>query len=196
MDDESVNDLATTGAQVMPLDYTNGDSITTAAITLESAVEHLDVVVNCGGVNTKPRQWDGGETANVVLDKFKIMALGPFLATMSLLPLLKKSELGKVLIVSSDLASITSSYGGRLSYRMAKVALNQQTASLVADFRAQGINVALAAVHPGRVPTRMSGGNESVDLAESTEGMVKIVEDLTVENSGRFLYYTGEQLPW
>lgn len=196
MDDESVNHLTATGAQVVPLDYTDESSIKSAAGTLGNTVERLDVVVNCGGVNTKPRQWDGGETADLVLDKFKIMALGPFMATMSLLPLLKKSELGKVLNISSDLASIANSDGGRLSYRMAKVALNQQTASLAADFRAQGINVALVAVHPGRVPTRMSGGNGSVDLAESARGMVKIVEDLSIENSGRFLYYTGEQLPW
>jgi NAD(P)-dependent dehydrogenase (short-subunit alcohol dehydrogenase family) len=73
---------------------------------------------------------------------------------------------------------------------MAKPALNRQTASLAADFKAQGINVALIAVHPGRVPTRMSGGNGSVDLGESAKGMVKIVEELNLENSGRFLCYT------
>lgn len=73
---------------------------------------------------------------------------------------------------------------------MAKSALNRQTASLAADFKAQGINVALIAVHPGRVPTRMSGSNGSVDLGESAKGMVKIVEELNLENSGRFLCYT------
>jgi NAD(P)-dependent dehydrogenase (short-subunit alcohol dehydrogenase family) len=73
---------------------------------------------------------------------------------------------------------------------MAKPALNRQTASLAADFKAQGINVALIAVHPGRVPTRMSGSNGSVDLGESAKGMVKIVEELNLENSGRFLCYT------
>lgn len=73
---------------------------------------------------------------------------------------------------------------------MAKSALNRQRASLAADFKAQGINVALIAVHPGRVPTRMSGGNGSVDLGESAKGMVKIVEELNLENSGRFLCYT------
>jgi NAD(P)-dependent dehydrogenase (short-subunit alcohol dehydrogenase family) len=59
---------------------------------------------------------------------------------------------------------------------MAKSALNRQTASLAADFKAQGINVALIAVHPGRVPTRMSGSNGSVDLGESAKGMIKIVK--------------------
>lgn len=124
------------------------------------------------------------------------MAVGPFLATMHFLPLLEKSELGKVLNISSDLASIANTDGGRLGYRMAKVTLNQQTASLAADFRADGINVALVAVYPGRVPTRMSGGRGTVDLAESADGMVKIVGDLDMEGSGKFVSYTGESMPW
>ncbi|KAK3373175.1 hypothetical protein B0T24DRAFT_622292 [Lasiosphaeria ovina] len=85
------------------------------------------------------------------------MALGPFLATQHFPPLLQKSTLGKILNVSSDLASIADSDGGRIGYCMAKAALNQQTASLAADFTSQRI-MALVAVHPGRVPTRMSRG--------------------------------------
>ena len=79
---------------------------------------------------------------------------------------------------------------------MAKTALNQQTASLAADFREKGINVVLVAVHPGRVPTRMSGGNGTDDLNESARGMIKIVEDLDVKSSGRYLKYDGSLLPW
>lgn len=90
----------------------------------------------------------------------------------------------------------TDTDGGRHSYRMAKAALNQQTASLGAEFREGGVNVALVAVHPGRVPTRMSGGNGTVDLTESAYGMVKIVEALSLETSGQFLNYDGTVLPW
>lgn len=38
---------------------------------------------------------------------------GPFLATLHFLPLLKKCELGKVLNISSDLASIASMFPPR-----------------------------------------------------------------------------------
>ncbi|KAK0657892.1 hypothetical protein B0T16DRAFT_453309 [Cercophora newfieldiana] len=196
MNDESVQDLRATGAGVMPCDFTDETSIIAAAKTLGDEVDHLDVLVNSGGVNTKPRQWNGGETSELLVEKFKIMAVGPLLATMHFLPLLQKSELGKVLNISSDLASITNTDGGRLSYRMAKVSLNQQTASLAADFRADGVNVALVAVHPGRVPTRMSGGNGSDDLTQSADGMVKIVNELDIQSSGRFLKYTGAEMAW
>ena len=42
----------------------------------------------------------------------------------------------------------------------------------------------------------MSGGSGSIDLSESAEGMVKIVEELNMESSGRFLYYTGTPMEW
>ncbi|KAI1131860.1 hypothetical protein F5Y10DRAFT_36334 [Nemania abortiva] len=196
MNDASVGDLRDAGAKIIQIDYTDEETIIQAAKVLEKSEGHLNFLINCGGVNTKPRQWDGGEAANLVLDKFKIMALGPFLATLHFLPLLRKCKVGKVLNISSDLASIANTDGGRLSYRMAKAALNQQTASLAADFNEKGINVALVAVHPGRVPTRMSGGNGNDDLVESARGMVKIVEDLNVQTSGRYLKYDGSALLW
>ncbi|KAI0108878.1 hypothetical protein GGR51DRAFT_570132 [Nemania sp. FL0031] len=196
MDDATVEDLRKTGAQIVKIDYTHEETISHAVEVLGKSEGHLNLLVNCGGVNTKPREWHDGETASLVLDKFKIMALGPFLATLRFLPLLKKCELGKVLNISSDLASIANTDGGRLSYRMAKAALNQQTASLAADFKKGGINVALVTVHPGRVPTRMSGNDGTDNLMGSAYGMVKIVKELNMQTSGRYLKYDGSELPW
>jgi len=45
-------------------------------------------------------------------------------------------------------------------------------------------------------PTRMSGGNGNVDLTESVDGMVKIVNELDMSRSGKFLYYTGADMAW
>jgi hypothetical protein len=74
---------------------------------------------------------------------------------------------------------------------MAKAALNQQRACLAAEFRAEGIDFALMAVHPGRVPTRQGGGNGNVDLTKSAAGMVMIVNELALQSSGRFPDHTG-----
>lgn len=77
---------------------------------------------------------------------------------------------------------------------MAKAALNMQTKSLAMDLR--GYNIALVAVHPGRVPTRMSGGNGQTDMKESSDGMMKILRELTLENSGQFKDWSGEDRSW
>jgi len=79
---------------------------------------------------------------------------------------------------------------------MAKASLNMQTASLAADFEANKTNIAIVAVHPGRVPTDLSGSKGDVDLVESVQGMVKIMEGMDMESSGRFLYYNGQKMSW
>jgi NAD(P)-dependent dehydrogenase (short-subunit alcohol dehydrogenase family) len=81
---------------------------------------------NWQGINTKPRQWNGGETPALMQEKFNVMAIvrtqdnqdtepanhnkGPFLATMHFLPLLQKSETGKILNVTSELGSISGMF--------------------------------------------------------------------------------------
>jgi NAD(P)-dependent dehydrogenase (short-subunit alcohol dehydrogenase family) len=79
---------------------------------------------------------------------------------------------------------------------MAKASLNMQTASLAADFKANKTNISIVAVHPGRVPTDLSGGKGDVDLVESVKGMVKIIEGMDMGSSRRFLYYNGEEMSW
>lgn len=79
---------------------------------------------------------------------------------------------------------------------MAKAALNQQTATLAAEFRTQGIKVALAAVHPGKIPTRMSAGVGQVRLDQAARGILEVAEGLEMVSSGRFVDYNGLDLPW
>ncbi|OTA54152.1 NAD(P)-binding protein [Hypoxylon sp. EC38] len=171
--DESVGDLRNTGASIVQIDYTNEETISDAVEEIQKSEDHLDLLVNCGGVNTKPREWDGGETVERSLS-----------SNLPIPPATQKLRVRE----ATD--------GGRLSYRMAKAALNQQTASLAVDFREKNINVVLVAVHPGRVPTRMSGGKGHDNLQASAKGMIKIVEDLNRQTSGRYLNYDGSELPW
>ena len=101
--------------------------------------------------------------------------------------------------IKSSWLTLPDTGWGRISYRMAKTAVNQQTASLAAAFKAQGINVVLVALHPGRVQTRMSGGSGgsgSVNLSQSTKRMIKIVEGLNMETPGRYLDYPGMSMEW
>ncbi|KAH3946480.1 hypothetical protein HBH98_055750 [Parastagonospora nodorum] len=184
--------LHSLGAKVLVLDFLDEQSIIAASKAIEVSGK-LDVLINCGG--TAPRSWEE-ETQATILTKFKIMALGPFLATKHFAPLLSAGSPGKIINISSDLASIKNTDGGRMSYRMAKASLNMQTASLAADFKASNTNIAIVAVHPGRVPTDLSGGKGDVDLVESVQGMVKIMEGMDMESSGRFLYYNGEEMSW
>lgn len=83
-----------------------------------------------------------------------------------------------------------------IGYRMAKAALNQQTVTLARDFEHAGDGITVIALNPGYIATKMTGFKGVVDLVESVEKMTTIIEETTVEKSGHFFDYTGEELPF
>jgi NAD(P)-dependent dehydrogenase (short-subunit alcohol dehydrogenase family) len=83
-----------------------------------------------------------------------------------------------------------SSYG----YRMSKVALSMAGKS-PHDLKPRGIGVAI--LHPGLVQTRMTNFTSSgITPEESVKGLLKRIDELTLENTGTFWHANGEVLPW
>lgn len=189
-EDPSVEDLRQTGAKILELDYTKED-------TIEQAVEDygdgpLDVLVNCGGVHVYPESWLEHTSASLV-ERFLIMTVGPFLTSKHFLPNLLKSDAGKIVNVSSDFGSVEENLEGEcIAYRLAKTALNQQTVTIARELKAQGHKISLMCVNPGWVPTRMTKGKGNVRIEESVEGMIKLTDEMTLENTGQFRMANGE----
>jgi NAD(P)-dependent dehydrogenase (short-subunit alcohol dehydrogenase family) len=101
----------------------------------------------------------------------------------------------KVALISSRMGSIGDNVsGGFYGYRMSKSALNVAGVSLARDLAPYGIAVAI--LHPGAVRTALTGGTGSIDVDESVRGLLCRIDELTLENSGRFLHQNGEVLPW
>ena len=84
--------------------------------------------------------------------------------------------------------------GSHYGYRMSKAAVNMAGASLAQDLSPKGISVVL--LHPGYVKTDMTGHSGMIDTAESAEGLLTRIDELTLESSGEFRHMNGEQLPW
>ncbi len=122
--------------------------------------------------------------------------------TRNLLPLLRKSEAGRIVNVSSSLGSLTLhdqnvpevAYTKRFSYNASKAALNMFTIHLAQELAATNIKV--NAVHPGWVKTEL--GTEHAPL-EIPEGAKASVEAALLPNSGpsgHFMRQGGDQIPW
>ena len=56
--------------------------------------------------------------------------------------------------------------------------------------------VTLATLHPGWVQTDMGGPGATIDVTTSVNGMVGVIDRLTIEKSGGFITYDGRDLPW
>jgi len=77
---------------------------------------------------------------------------------------------------------------------MAKVSLNMVSATIGREIKKSGINIATAAVHPGWIPTRLTGGQGNVDISESSEGMYNVLQNLTMENTGKYWHWQGHEM--
>ena len=57
-------------------------------------------------------------------------------------------------------------------------------------------NISFLILHPGWVKTRMGGENAPVEMNTSVDGMMRLIEEHNLEDSGRFVQYDGVDLPW
>ena len=134
-----------------------------------------------------------GDALAGVYDQFRVNAVGPLLVTQALLGNLGPGA--RVGIVTSRMGSIEDNdSGGYYGYRMSKAAVNAAGRSLAMDLKDRQIAVAL--LHPGFVRTDMTGQQGQVEADEAAAGLIARMDELSMENSGRFWHANGQSLPW
>jgi len=85
--------------------------------------------------------------------------------------------------------------GGYYAYRMSKAALNMFSVTLAEEIRKHGlISVVL---NPGWAQTDMGGPGAPVPVRDSAAGLLRIIDRLTLADSGKFFdYRDGNEIPW
>lgn len=172
------------------LDVAEDDSV--AAFAQQLPPGPLDVLINNAGVSGVK----GGEPIDPpdILRVFNVNAAGALRVIRALLPRLRAGKAKKVVNLTSQLGSITEASGGRYAYRMSKAALNMATRLLAEDLRGDGLRA--VALHPGWVQTRMGGSAAPVPPEQSVGGMLRLIDGLSAEQSGRTFDFQGREIPW
>ncbi len=155
---------------------------------------NIDWVINNAGIAGGIGLGDIDDaTVDSFIRMYRVNSLGPLLVTQALLPNLHEGS--KVGIITSRMGSIDDNdSGGSYAYRMSKAAVNAAGKSLSVDLKPRGIAVAI--LHPGWVRTDMTGHGGLIDPDESASGLIKRMEELTLDTSGGFWHTNGERLPW
>lgn len=179
-----------------PLDVTDVDAI--QRLSAELADVSIDILLNNAAI-FGPRGIEVGDVgaAEVAawLDVFQTNSIAPWLVTQAFLPQVARSARKIVAIMSSRAGSLTeNTSGGMPIYRSSKTAVNQVVVSLAHALRPQGITV--TALHPGWVHTEMGGVEAPLSPQKSAKGLVKVLQGLTVAQSGGFYDYRGEEIDW
>eukprot|EP01113_Clastostelium_recurvatum_P021336 TRINITY_DN25260_c0_g1_i1.p1 TRINITY_DN25260_c0_g1~~TRINITY_DN25260_c0_g1_i1.p1 ORF type:complete len:245 (-),score=63.50 TRINITY_DN25260_c0_g1_i1:2-736(-) len=190
------------GVHLLQIDVTNQASVDAAAAKIAAEHGHLDVLVNnagIGGLNLEQRA-DVVKT-DIVQQVYDTNVFGVIRTSVAFVPLLKKSTLPIITLVSSGLGSITinttkeSPYYNLpyAAYNSSKTAVNGYITSLAAAFPEAKIN----SVSPGHISTNINGYSGTENIHDCVEGVIKHVILLNKDApTGTFLNHDGTPIPW
>lgn len=177
--------------EIVTLDV--ADFVQIDAVALQLKDHKIDVLINNAGVY--PESSLGDVNYDDWASAFKINSMAPLKMAEAFMPHIVKSRLKKVATLSSKMGSIDdNSGGGSYIYRSSKTAVNMMMKSLAIDVKTNGVSV--VTLHPGWVQTDMGGPNGLVNTQTSVTGLRKVIADLSLENSGKFIAYDGKEIAW
>ena len=179
-------------ATFVPLDVSDGQSISEAVHVVAEAADHIDVLVNNAGILLDEDVSIIQLSVDTVSEVLRTNTFGPLLVTQAFLPLLSRSSAPRVVNVSSG--------GGQLSdgmdtwapaYCLSKTALNAVTGLFAAALPDISIN----SVCPGWVRTDMGGASATRSVEQGADTIVWLATDAPKELTGQFLR-DRKQIPW
>ncbi|WP_290890828.1 SDR family oxidoreductase [Arenimonas sp.] len=188
--------------EAIALDVTDAASISAAAATVAKAHGHLDILVNNAGILADdPTRMVSEQTLDSWRRTFETNVFGLVAVTQAFLPLLHRSEAGRIVNVSSILGSValhgdpaSPIYDFKLpAYNVSKSAVNAWTVQLAYELRDSRIRV--NAIHPGYVRTDMNAGEGAMDIPEGARTSVRLALVGEDGPQGGFFHFE-DRLPW
>jgi NAD(P)-dependent dehydrogenase (short-subunit alcohol dehydrogenase family) len=185
------------------LDVTNSADRAAAARYLDEKFGKLDILINNAGINS-PTGFTNVTIEVPDEELVRIFATNLFSIvslTREVLPLLKKSEAGRIVNLSSILGSLTLHADPtspianfkNFAYDSSKTALNAFTIHLAHEL--QGTAIKVNSAHPGWVKTEMGTDAAPMEIPDGAKTSVELALLGPDGPSGRFIHM-GSELPW
>src|ERR1017187_10087735 len=190
-------------ARALKLDVANEADRAAAAKHIEKEFGRLDILVNNAGVMLDPRTGNATSTtpAAMLRETFETNFFAVVALTQALLPLLRKSEAGRIVNLSSILASLTLHatkgspvYNAKtFAYDASKSALNAFTIHLAHELR--GTKIKVNSAHPGWVKTELDGPEAPLDVVEGAKTSFQLATIGEDGPTGGY-FHSGQTIPW
>jgi len=190
-------------AHAVAIDVSDSASIKKAAAQVENDFGRLDILVNNAGVMTDDR---GKKVSEQSLDTwretFDTNVFGLIATTDAFLPLLRKSDAGRIVNLSSILGSIEfhAKPGSPVyeskdtpAYNVSKAAVNAYTVQLAYELKDTKVKV--NAAHPGWVKTDMGGEGAMMEIEDGAKTSVALATIDADGPNGAYVHM-GKPLPW
>ena len=188
--------------EAIELDVTDTASLSAAADAVEKKHGKLDILINNAGILVDTMGLKVSEqTIDTWRKTFDTNVFGLIATTQAFLPLLHKSDAGRIVNVSSLLGSLAMHsdptspiYDFKVpAYNVSKSAVNAWTVQLAYELRDSKVKI--NTIHPGYVKTEMNDGEGEIDIPTGARTSVRLaLIDDAGPNGGYF--YQEQSLPW
>lgn len=188
-------------AHFIELDVTKPDTITKAAETVRTRYGRLDILVNNAGIGDKADGPPSTVDPNAIRRVLEVNFFGVLAVTQAMLPLVRNSGAGRIVMLSSGLGSLTWNADPKwpfaafkpLGYNGSKAMLNMMTVQLAWELRDTTIKV--NTVNPGYTATDMNGNSGTQTLEEGAAEAFRQALAPDDAPTGGF-FQTGGVVPW
>ncbi len=163
----------------------------------------IDVLINNAGILGDNEKQKFGSFDYRAFDA--VMATnvkGPTRMTEAFIDHVAASEQKKIMNISSIVGSLKLTFGGQSFYRASKAALNMLTRNTAKEMRRAKepgrSAVIFGLIHPGVVDTDFAKNVPipMIQPEESAAGIIRVIDDYTLDRTGSFYDYQGKELPW
>ena len=170
----------------------------------ESIEGSFNLIINATGVlqttEEGPEKTINAVKQKLMIDMMTINAIGPALLLKNFSKKLDRTKFSVFVNLSARVGSITDNrLGGWISYRSSKAALNQIIKTSSIEINRRNKNAICVGLHPGTVKTRFTekfqNTTETISPDESVKMMMKVVENLSVDDNGYCFAYDGKVIP-
>lgn len=192
-------------AEFVLLDVDDAKTHKTAAKHIEENYGKLDILINNAGIyideNENGAHIPASRTSEEVFRRtFDTNFFNTIAVTQAFVPLIKKSDAGRIVFLSSGLGSLnlhsdpnSPIYDYKVpAYDISKTALNGYVVHLAYELKDTPIKV--NAAHPGSVVTDMNS-NGDIPVEEGAKTSVDLATLAADGYTGKFIHL-GQELPW
>jgi NAD(P)-dependent dehydrogenase (short-subunit alcohol dehydrogenase family) len=178
------------GVEPVPLDVTDQASIDAAHERISADPGRLDVLVNNAGITGAWSDTAAEEDLDQAHAVLETNLFGAWRLTQAMVPLLRRSDDGRIVNVSSGAGQLSDMNGGYPSYRISKSGLNALTRILANEESGIRTN----SMCPGWVRTDMGGRGAPRSVEEGADTAVWLATDREIGSGGFFR--NRRPIPW
>ena len=184
------------------IDVTVEESVRAAAARLEGPFElFFDATGGLEIDGAGPEKTIDALDPAAMAAQFALNAIGPTLLLKHLHGHLPKAGRGVFATLSARVGSIGDNrLGGWISYRAAKAAQHQIVRTAAIEIARRRPEAVVVALHPGTVRTdltaKYAGRHPTVSPEEAAKNLMRVIEGLTPDDTGRAFAWDGKPIPW